>query len=334
MYVHLVTSPASPSGSPPSYPYSEEPSHSEADDGDDDGGYIDNSNPSSAPRTRNRWQTHKQTTSLRRRPFLIFDKTQPKGYKKVERKAPVKTPPPSQYRPGDGFSGREAKPTGLNSLTRSGRQFAVGAMVGVLDLTQTAPQANQKRSAHRANREDNSFAPVPKAKRSRRLEPYRGDDEVPVRPPRLAAPAARNTDPGRAALREIPGNVNKTRPAAPVQKMDAKNTAHPRATAPAGASLPSKLEVPQANLPTDLHLDGTPVGIRDGDDARDGSSGQHTQRASQGRDTQEEVLDSWPTHISDTPPRQLRASSVPSDPSPRRDPPQFQARAFRRCNTQ
>jgi hypothetical protein len=111
--------------------------------------------------------------SLRRRPFLIFDKTEAKGYKQLKSNdQAAKTPMAHRYQPGDGFSGREAKPNGSSLLTRDGKITVTNTHVGMLDLTQTVPSpARQKRKVRRANLDDNSFATAPKKKARRPLAP-------------------------------------------------------------------------------------------------------------------------------------------------------------------
>lgn len=115
--------------------------------------------------------------SLRRRPHLIFNKTEAKGYKQlnlddepdVAKSAPT---PRLKYKFGDGFSGREAKPNGSNRLTRSGKQSITSPHVGILDLTQAMTQTpRQKRKAQVANADDNSFLWAPKKKSRTSLQP-------------------------------------------------------------------------------------------------------------------------------------------------------------------
>lgn len=123
-----------------------------------------------APRHARR--TLHQSTGLRRRPFLIFDKTESKGYKQLKDKPqPRTTLQAPRYHPGDGFSGRESKPNGYNLLTKNGIVSTTGPHVGMLDLTQSEPlRVKRKRNARRANLDDNSFASVP-TKTRRALQP-------------------------------------------------------------------------------------------------------------------------------------------------------------------
>ncbi|AEO55111.1 hypothetical protein MYCTH_2029593, partial [Thermothelomyces thermophilus ATCC 42464] len=118
-------------------------------------------------------RTGNGTRSLRRRPFLIFDRIEAKGYKQLEKIPQVgKADPSLRYQPGDGFSGREAKPNGSNLLARNGKMTFTSPHVGILDLTQSElPAAERKRAACRAHRDDNSFVPAPKKKVRRVLGP-------------------------------------------------------------------------------------------------------------------------------------------------------------------
>ena len=115
--------------------------------------------------------------SLRRRPHLIFNKTEAKGYKQLnlddEPDAPKSAPIPRlKFKPGDGFSGREAKPNGSNLLTRSGKQSITSPHVGILDLTQSTTQTpGRKRKAQVANADDNSFLSASKKKSRGPLQP-------------------------------------------------------------------------------------------------------------------------------------------------------------------
>lgn len=177
----IVTSPVTPPKSSREPDESEESGspeeHNEEDDGDcgDDDIIILSRRPPSSSLKHDR-RTGNGTRSLRRRPFLIFDRTEAKGYKQLNhRPQPDISPLPPSYRPGDGFSGREAKPNGSNFLTRNGKQSAnTGPHVGILDLTQSEPPPeNKKRRARRANFDDNSFMPPQKKPRQPRhaLEP-------------------------------------------------------------------------------------------------------------------------------------------------------------------
>ncbi|KAH6856419.1 hypothetical protein B0I37DRAFT_443095 [Chaetomium sp. MPI-CAGE-AT-0009] len=115
--------------------------------------------------------------SLRRRPHLIFSRTEAKGYKQLNlsddqdaaKSAPI---PRSKYRFGDGFSGREAKPNGSNLLTRSGKQSITTPHVGILDLTQSMTQIPaRKRKTRTVDTDYNSFGFAPKKKSRGPLQP-------------------------------------------------------------------------------------------------------------------------------------------------------------------
>ncbi|KAK4236259.1 hypothetical protein C8A03DRAFT_17071, partial [Achaetomium macrosporum] len=143
-----------------------------ADDEDDDDDLIILSQQpcDHAPKHLNHTLNRRRT--LRRHPFLMFDKTEQKGYKQLKDKPQHNKTPPSRYQPGDGFSGGEAKPNGANLLTRHGKLSFAGPHVGILDLTQSDPSPPKpKRNVRRANLEDNSFVPALKKQARRPLEP-------------------------------------------------------------------------------------------------------------------------------------------------------------------
>jgi hypothetical protein len=154
----------------PSSPDSEESEVPEAEEDDEDDIIILSQRPLGSTPKHDR-RTGNRTRSLRRRPFLIFDKTEAKGYKQLKNKPqPAKTSPVSRYRPGDGFSSREARPNGSNLLTRAGKLSITGPHVGILDLTQSDPApVKQKRGIRRATLDDNSFISAPKKKPRRPL---------------------------------------------------------------------------------------------------------------------------------------------------------------------
>jgi hypothetical protein len=135
----------------------------EADDEDDDDLIVLSQRPLGYNPKHDR-RTGNGTRSLRRRPYLIFDNTEAKGYKQLKNTSILnKTPQTPRYQPGDGFSGREAKPNGSNLLTRSGKQSITSPHVGILDLTQSEPPvAKKKRNTRRANLDDNSFVTATK----------------------------------------------------------------------------------------------------------------------------------------------------------------------------
>ncbi|KAK1776042.1 hypothetical protein QBC45DRAFT_472422 [Copromyces sp. CBS 386.78] len=125
-----------------------------------------------------------QSNRLRRRPFLLFDKLPPRGFKRLKPKVEDNTTATlsSKYKLGDGFSKDEAKPNGLVQLglhpTVKRKAPHVQSRVGTLDLTQSsftrAPKKDatldqKKKPTKRAY--DNSFLPDPKhAERQRKRQ--------------------------------------------------------------------------------------------------------------------------------------------------------------------
>lgn len=241
---------------------------------------------------------------------------QPSRYKKLKpNPLPSKTPPSARSRPGDGFSSREAKPNGLNLLTRNGKPFIAGPQVGMLDLTQSAPPQKQKRSFRKANFEDNSFASTTHTKKKTRrpLEP--GDPNHPAKPAQvknsssvlLAAPNTRE---------EVVASEKET-----------------------------QLVMETETEPQGWHnAAGEPLS-NDGDDEVDMIAIERSDEVqpnpstmSKRRDSLEQGQDRMGTHVSDSPWQQLRAGSASPALSPERNnasatpgPPQ---RAFRRSKTQ
>ncbi len=185
----LVTSPVPPPGSSHESCESEESEGPEEDDDDDDDDIIILSQRPLGYNPKHDRRTGNGTRSLRRRPFLIFDKTESKGYKQLKNKPQAEKPPTaSRFQPGDGFSGREARPNGSNLLTRTGKQSITSPHVGILDLTQSEPPlVKKKRRILRAGINDNSFLSVSKKKARRPLEPK---DPNQQRRPSTSAPAA------------------------------------------------------------------------------------------------------------------------------------------------
>ncbi|KAK4099691.1 hypothetical protein N658DRAFT_429261 [Parathielavia hyrcaniae] len=183
----LVTSPMAPTSHSPSPPDSGDSNALEPDEDEEDDILV-LSGQSFAKNTKHDRRTGNGTRSLRRRPFLLFARTEAKGYKQLKNKPPpAETPEASRYQPGDGFSGREAKPNGSALLSRTGKLSTAGAPVGILDLTQSerAP-TKQKRSFRRADLDDNSFVVTPKKKARRALQP-KDPNQLPK--PAKAAPA-------------------------------------------------------------------------------------------------------------------------------------------------
>ncbi|KAK4126533.1 hypothetical protein N657DRAFT_593031, partial [Parathielavia appendiculata] len=168
----LVTSPVTPASHSQTSPASEESDVSDAEEDEDDD-FLILSGQAFANNTKHDRRTGNGMRSLRRRPFLIFDKTESKGYKQLKNEPrPAKTPPVSRYQPGDGFSGREAKPNGSTLLVRTGKLSIARPHVGILDLTQSEPAlTKKKRNIRKANLDDNSFMAAPKKKTRRPLQP-------------------------------------------------------------------------------------------------------------------------------------------------------------------
>ncbi|EGO58989.1 hypothetical protein NEUTE1DRAFT_108550 [Neurospora tetrasperma FGSC 2508] len=119
-----------------------------------------------------------QSNLLRRRPFLLFDKLPPRGFKRLKRKVEESTTASlsAKYKFGDGFSKDEAKPNGLVQLglrpTAKRKAPQVKSRVGALDLTQSSfaspPQKDhivnhKKKTTMMMKRAyDNSFLPDPR----------------------------------------------------------------------------------------------------------------------------------------------------------------------------
>lgn len=252
--------------------------------------------------------TSDQTAGLRRRPFLIFNKIKQRGYKKLTPKpTPKTTLLTSKGQPGDGFSGREVRPNGLNLLTRAGKQFATSPHIGILDLTQSeSPTTKPKRSRRKANLDDNSFVSAPK-KRARIAEksslvpkaPIETETTEPVTYEKEAQHSQKNHAQDDAPEKDGPGKTS--------QQANAPTTA------------------PQAILDT--------VTIERSDDVHDDPD-----RISRRTFVVEEGRDSCETHISETPPRQPRARSASPAAFPQQDPGAASGRpsprVFRRFNTQ
>ncbi len=288
-------------------------------------------------------RTGNGTRSLRRRPFLIFDRTEAKGYKRLNHRAqPQDTSPPSSYRPGDGFSGREAKPNGSNLLTQNGKQSAfTGPHVGILDLTQSEPPPEKKkRRARRINMDDNSFMPPPKKTKQGRRPLGPKDPNQQLKPSTTISnpggktktahietdttatePTVQETavthvrelnqpqDPNPAAnTSQVPQSITDTRP-----------TPHPATALQTGSNQDPAPQVPTPSGGEDVAM------IERSDDPPHEPSGLLGDTG---------IHDSFETQVSSTPPRTLRIRALsvsPSSPSPwagegRRD--------FRRVNTQ
>ncbi|KAK4166053.1 hypothetical protein QBC43DRAFT_368778 [Cladorrhinum sp. PSN259] len=113
-----------------------------------------------------------QHKGLRRRPYLIFNQTPSHRLKELPKSEKKRSIFASRTNLGDGFSDNEAKHSGLVLLTRNGRHSGSGPNFGPLDVTQSrSPKAKgktmeenvrNKRKSRRTERDDNSFAPLPK----------------------------------------------------------------------------------------------------------------------------------------------------------------------------
>lgn len=165
-----VTLPVTSPGPTPTLSTSAEPNQPILKNKDEDDLTVLSQRPSTYSTKHDR-RTGNGTRSLRRRPFLIFDKIEAKGYKQLEKTPRANRAAPTfRYQLGDGFSGREARPNGSNLLTRNGKLSTSSSYVGILDLAQSElPVAKRKRFGGRSNKDDNSFVPAPKKKTRRPL---------------------------------------------------------------------------------------------------------------------------------------------------------------------
>lgn len=297
-------------------------------------------------------RTGNGTRSLRRRPFLIFDKTEAKGYKQLKHSPQVKkTAPELRYQPGDGFSGREAKPNGLNLLTRSGKQAIVtNPHVGILDLTQSDPKPpKQKRSVRRAGFEDNSFAPAPKKAR-RPLAPK--DPNLQLKPQDANPPPKPKNSNQRPSTPTPKASVQVKKSSSALAAPDTSKTAPPAqqpAQQPAqhpGAEQTKPDEPPQDpatnnTLPPATIPQQIPPAAEAGDNDEvdmiiaksDDIDPDNPSTTSKVPGIQaEEGQDSCETHVTDSPPRcqlRVRARSVSPESPERRDTAWKELRALR-----
>jgi hypothetical protein len=331
---------------------SEEPEDPEVEENDVDELTLISQRPlGSIPKHDRR--TGNGTRSLRRRPFLIFDKTESKGYKQLKISPQVEEAPPAlRYQPGDGFSGREAKPNGSNLLTWSGKQAITNPHVGILDLTQSEPRpAKQKRSIRRAGFEDNSFAPEPKKKKARR--PLAPKD--PNQQPRPKDPNQQSKSPGPKhqpiSATKSPSHVKENSPA--LATPDAPKTAtRPTQQPETGDTKPEQqppqdpiTENPQPHpttaqqIPPKDNNDEVDMIIAKSDDI----DSEDPCTALKAHDTRgDEGQDSCETHVTDSPPHwqlRVRARSVsreaPEKPDAAgKEPRALGPRVFRRVWTQ
>ncbi|KAK3400069.1 hypothetical protein B0T20DRAFT_452193 [Sordaria brevicollis] len=144
-----------------------------------------------------------QSNRLRRRPFLLFDKLPPRGFKRLKPKSEDSTTSTSsaKYNFGDGFSKDEAKPNGLVQLglrpMSKRKSHTIESKIGSLDLTQSTFQSSPKRdhslkqkTMKKKKRDyDNSFLPDPKrAERQRKRQKQLKKDD-PLKDKELLPPA-------------------------------------------------------------------------------------------------------------------------------------------------
>jgi hypothetical protein len=137
----------------------------DSEDGDDKPHSTPASSFGTAPR-RSTWPPSSKPRTLRRRPHLIFDKTPPRGFKKLTPNSKTKkTPVSRKERPGDGFSDGEARPEGLVQILGK-RRLPPSAIsgAGALDLTQSSPIVKPKPKPRKKVKrvEDNSFYSTPR----------------------------------------------------------------------------------------------------------------------------------------------------------------------------
>lgn len=325
----IVTSPVSPSSSSSFSQIDSEPDELNVlaiEDGDTDSVKTPNKKRPKHDR-KSAGETQKQTQTLRRRPFLIFDKTQPKGYKKLKHNPLLKnTTPTSKYEPGDGFSGREAKPNWLNFLTRNGKQSVADPGIGILDLTQSTPPGKRKRTLHKANLDDNSFVSAPSKKPRCRTKtkdachPADPSETVPQRVKKSdsAAAAENNTQTTQSAVHEVTDNAK------------LNHNQQPTAT---GQVAPQNILAEESCPKKDPEAEMDIAVIERGDDVHESS-----RNPLRDRSIAAEKPDGCGTHVSDTPLRRPRAISVSSVTSLRHIDRgvgwTVSQRAFRRSNTQ
>ncbi|KAL2130675.1 hypothetical protein VTI74DRAFT_6088 [Chaetomium olivicolor] len=325
-----ITSPVSPPSSPLAFGLE---GSEEDEESDDELAILSPRPPQRAPKHDRR--TFNSTRTLRRRPYLIFDKTQAKGFKQLKNNPqPRKTTPASRYQPGDGFSGREAKPNGSVLLTRNGKQLATGSHVGILDLTQSEPAPHKhKRRVRQANMDDNSFVTTPKKKARRALEP-----KDPNQQPQQAMGHPTQVKMSNSELEGIADNA-RVEPAPQVGARRPTTEKHAEDdTAKDNNTFPNAAE--ESNTQFNGHTDGdTSVDmtvIQGRDDVLD-----ELNQVQLLQDMPEvEDQESCQTHVTDTPPHQLRlgASSVSPASAPECSATAGEAgpsrRSFRRVYTQ
>jgi hypothetical protein len=329
----------------PSSPDSEESEVPEAEEDDEDDIIILSQRPLGSTPKHDR-RTGNGTRSLRRRPFLIFDMTEAKGYRQLKNKPqPAKTSLVSRYRPGDGFSGREARPNGSNLLTRAGKLSITNPHVGILDLTQSAPvPVKQKRSIRRANLDENSFISAPKKKPRR---PLHAKDPNQQLKPATTAPAqtlvkksssvlgAADTAPLQPLAHGPEAGHTRKKPARDAAIGD--NSPRPETTRQIPPDNDDDNEVDMLIIERSDDNEVDMLIIERSDDIHeypDTTSNSHGIAPEEGQD-------SCVTHVTDSPQQQLRirVGSVSPETPPCRsldvtDGPPLAPRLFRRFNTQ
>ncbi|KAK0643665.1 hypothetical protein B0T16DRAFT_494658 [Cercophora newfieldiana] len=119
----------------------------------------------SLPRRRTARPPSSGPRALRRRPYLMFNKTPPpRGFKKLTPKSKLRGAPGSRKaQPGDGFSDGEARPEGLGQILGK-RKLPPSAISGAggLGLTQSSPPIQQQKKKRVKRVEDNSFLDAPR----------------------------------------------------------------------------------------------------------------------------------------------------------------------------
>ncbi|KAK0715871.1 hypothetical protein B0H67DRAFT_253152 [Lasiosphaeris hirsuta] len=231
--------------------------------------------------------------SIRRRPFLMYNKPPPlpRGYKKLKTKPDADgLASPVKHRPGDGFSENEARPDSLFHLTRKRKLLPHGASaVGPLDLTQSKQSPKKKKKASpRAEQYDNSFDVSRLNKASRRDQRHpkpKHQEDISAQEPQL-----------EAAAEERPEFPIKAAPAVASAKEDSIIPEHRKDNAEKGpAQVTREVSVEIVEVPFSEDTPKHPSI----------ANGQPPSR------TQEETTSSWETFVSETvATQQLRVEST------------------------
>ncbi|KAK4187095.1 hypothetical protein QBC35DRAFT_249164 [Podospora australis] len=154
-------------------------------------------------------------SGLRRRPYLIFNQISSNRYKKL----PTKQGSEKTHRSGtsatidlgDGFSGKEAKPSGMVMLTRHGKPLHnPGQNFGPLDTTQTmTPLPKPKRRHREADLdEDNSFGAT--ASKRKRMQKKPTPPTPQKQKPSLVDEQSAEPEPPRPQIRPLRSSQEKT----------------------------------------------------------------------------------------------------------------------------